>query len=170
MRGRWGRRTEGDRAQTAQDFALGIGFFIVAVAFVFAFVPSMLTFTTADPGVKAASQADRASTSLVRDLGTDERPNELNATLTADYFNESGSEPALRDDLALPNSSFVNVTVRSLDGSDVLNLTDSNGNWIELAGGRTYPKRQPAAEVARVVSMADEDRCDPGCQLIVRVW
>ena len=170
MSGRWGRWSGSDRAQTAQDFALGIGFFIIAVAFVFAFIPSMLTFTTADPGVKAASQADRASTSLVRDLGTGERPNELNATLAADYFNESSSEVALRDDLALPNSSFINVTVRSLDGNDVLNVTDSNGDWVDLAAGRTYPKRQPAAEVARVVSMVEEDQCDPACQLVVRVW
>ena len=56
MRGREGGRSRRDRAQTAQDFALGIGFFMIAVAFVFAFVPSMLAFTTADPGAKAASQ------------------------------------------------------------------------------------------------------------------
>ena len=166
-----GRRGSRDRAQTAQDFALGIGFFIVAVAFVFAFVPSMLTFTTADPGAKAASQADRSSTALVRDLGTAERPNELDGVRTADYFNESAEEAALREDLSLPNSSFVNVTVRTLQGNAVLSVNDSDGNQIRLAAGREYPEEQPAAEVARVVTMVeDDDACDPACQLVVRVW
>jgi hypothetical protein len=160
-----------DRAQTAQDFALGIGFFIVAVAFVFAFIPSMLAFTTADPGAKAAAQADRSSTSLIRDLGTNERPNELNGTLTADYFNRSASESALRKNLSLPNISFINVTVRTLDGDDVVNVSDRNGNEIRLAAGREYPQQQPAAEVARVVTVVnDDDACDPACQLVVRVW
>jgi len=166
-----GEWLESDRAQTAQDFALGIGFFIVAVAFVFAFIPSMLAFTTADPGAKAASQAERASTALLRDLGTGERPNELNGTLTADYFNESGDESALREDFSLPNISFVNVTVRTLDGDDVLNVEDPNGNPIRLDAGRSYPQQQPAAEVARVVTMVGDDgACDPACQLIFRVW
>ena len=171
MAGRSERRRRSDRAQTAQDFALGIGFFIVAVAFVFAFIPSMLTFTTADPGVKASSQADRASTSLLRDLGTGDRPNELNGTGTADYFNGSAGEAALHRDLSLPNSSFVNVTVRTLDGSSVVDVEDRYGNPVTLEGGREYPSRQPAAEVARVVTMTDHGgACDPACQLIVRVW
>lgn len=168
-----GRRTEpvGGRAQTAQDFAIGIGFFIVAVAFVFAFIPSMLTFTTADPGVKAAKQADRASASLIEDLGTVERPNELDGTATAEYFNTSGSEAALRRDLGLPNVSDINLTVRSLDGGRVLSVPNATGTDVRLAAGDRYPRGRPAAEVARVVTMADDaDRCDPACRLIVRVW
>lgn len=160
-----------DRAQTAQDFALGIGFFIVAVAFVFAFVPSMLAFTTADPGAKAASQADRSAESLLRDLGTGDRPNELDGTATATYFNESATEEALRADLALPNYSDVNVSVRTLDGEDVLTVPDEDGTPVELVAGRAYRERQPAAEVSRVVHLTD----GPGggatnCQLVVRVW
>ena len=165
------RALKSDRAQTAQDFALGIGFFIVAVAFVFAFVPSMLAFTTADPGAKAASQADRSASSLLRDLGTGERPNELNGSRTADYFNTSANESALQEDLGLPTISFINVTVRSLDDHRVLIVPDANGSDVILEAGRDYPARQPAAEVTRIVTMTDDNNaCDPACQLIVRVW
>ena len=171
MRPGVGEWRESDRAQTAQDFALGIGFFVVAVAFVFAFIPSMLAFTTADPGAKADSQASRVSTSLIRDLGTNEQPNELDETLTANYFNESSSESAIREDFSLPNVSFVNVSVKTLNDLTVVNATDEYGNEIRLEAGREYREQQPAAEVARVVRMTDDDGvCEPACQLIVRVW
>lgn len=171
MSGWWGRRPGSDRAQTAQDFALGIGFFIIAVAFVFAFVPSMLAFTTADPGAKASSQADRAAEGVLRDLGTGERPNELNGTATAEYLNTSASEKELQDDLALPSISFINLTVRTLDDERVVIVPDPNGTDVELTAGRDYPERQPAAEVARVVTMTnDNNACQPACQLVVRVW
>ena len=164
-------RRHSDRAQTAQDFALGIGFFIVAVAFVFAFVPSMLTFTTADPGVKASSQADRASTSLIQNLSTGDRPNELEGVRTAAFFNASANESDLQDDLALPNTSFINVTVRTLDGAKIVDVPDGDGNDVRLAGGREYPTRQPAAEVSRIVTITDNGgACEAACQLIVRVW
>lgn len=159
------------RAQTAQDFALGIGFFIVAVAFVFAFIPSMLAFTTADPGAKAASQADRVSTGFIRDLGTGDHPNELNGTHVAGYFNDSATEPELQDHFDLPSISYVNVTVRSIQNNDVADVPDANGTDVRLAGGRQYSVRQPAAEVSRIVTMTDDDdECDPACQLVVRVW
>ena len=170
---RWTRDTTAgrDRAQTAQDFALGIGFFVVAVAFVFAFIPSMLAFTTADPGAKAASQADRAGDSLLRGLGTGDRPNELNGTLTATYFNTTGEEADLQADLALPDISFINVTVRSLEDHDVVSITDENGTDVPLRGGRDYAPSQPAAESAHLVTMSqDEGKCEPACQLVVRVW
>jgi len=160
-----------DRAQTAQDFALGIGFFIVAVAFVFAFVPSMLAFTTADPGAKAASQADRAATSLLRDLGTAQQPNQLNGTATAEYFNTSATEQELQSDLVLPNISYINLNVRSLDDERVVIVPDADGNDVELSAGRDYSDRQPAAEAVRIVTMTeDNNACDPACQLVVRVW
>lgn len=168
-RGR-GEKTR-NRAQTAQDFALGIGFFIIAVAFVFAFVPSMLAFTTADPGAKAASQADRSAAGLIRDLGTGETPNELNGTRTAEYFNTSANESELQEDLGLPTISFINVTIRTLDDHRVIIVPDANGSDVTLAAGRVYPQREPAAEVTRVVTITDDDNaCDPACQLIVRVW
>lgn len=172
MVGRGERRTASDRAQTAQDFALGVGFFVIAVAFVFAFIPSMLTFTTADPGVKAAKQADMASSGLVRSLAAESgEPGRVNGTMAADYFNASGSEAALQSDLALPNTSFVNVTLRSIDGEDVVNLTDSNGNQVSMAAGREYRRGLPAAEVARVLTVTEDGgTCDPACQLVVRVW
>ena len=169
---RFGRMLESDRAQTAQDFALGIGFFIVAVAFVFAFIPSMLSFTTADPGVKAAKQADMASSGLIRGLQADSgEPGRINGTMAADYFNTSGSEATLQSDLSLPETSFINVTLRSIDGDDVVNVTDSNGNEIPMAAGRSYRRGEPAAEASRVVSVnGDDGACDPACQLVVRVW
>lgn len=160
-----------NRAQTAQDFALGIGFFVVAVAFVFAFIPSMLAFTTADPGAKAAAQADRSADAMLRDLGTGDRPNELNGTRTATYFNTTSDEADLQAALGLPDISFVNVTVRSLADNDVEWITDENGTSVPLRGGRDYAPRQPAAESARLVTMThDGGKCEPACQLVVRVW
>lgn len=164
------RRSDG-RAQTPFDFALGISVFIVTIAFVFAFVPSTLTFASADPGAKEAKQADRAATTLIGNLSTGHRQNQLNGTATADYFNTTSNESALQADLALPSSAEINVTVRSLDGTGVARVRDSYGNDIRLAAGRSIPEDQPAAEIARIVAVTNDDNdCDPACQFIVRVW
>ena len=163
------RSSRRERGQTAHDFALGMGLFLVTAAFAFSFVPTTLTFTKADPGPKEATQAERAAMTLIGNLSTGEYQNTLNSTATADYFNTTSSEEELHDDLALPVTAQINITIRELGGDVILTLEDSNGKSVDTAAGRDYDQNQPAAEVVRIVTMSHES-CDPACQLIVRVW
>lgn len=82
------RATDGRRGQTTLDFVLGIGVFIVVVAFVFGFVPGMVDPFTQD---QAEGQvADRVADAVVDDL-TDAvgEPSELNETKTVAFFADS---------------------------------------------------------------------------------
>lgn len=159
------------RGQTPYDFALGISVFILTIALVFAFVPSALTFAEADPGAKESKQANRAAGTLIENLSTDQRQNELNGTATGDYFNSTSNESALQEDLALESTTEINVTVRWLDGTQVAAVEDSYGNDILLTGGRSIPEGQPTAEIVRLVTISNDDiDCSPACQFIVHVW
>lgn len=146
-----------DRAQTAQDFAVGIGLFLLAVAFVFAFVPQVISPFETGVGASESAQADRAATLIVGNLSVDGRPNELNATDATDYFAGLGSAE-LRNRTGLPFTARVNVTVGNVNGSGPI--------W---SAGASYREGQEAASATRIVRTTDSE-CEPACELIVRVW
>lgn len=159
------------RAQTPHDFALGIGIFILTVAFTLAFIPASLSFTDADPGATETTLSDRSAVAIIGNLSTGARQNELNATATAEYFDTVDNESDLQDRLDLPETTSINATIRSLDDAVVLQVDNSSGYSIRLDAGRRYPETQPAAETSRVVTMTEDvGMCTPGCQLVVRVW
>ena len=160
-----------DRGQTPQDFALGIGVFVIAVLFAFTFIPSVFSFTGADPGPIQATQADRAASELIANLSVGEHQNQLNATATGDWFSDVSTEEELQAAFTLPSSSKVNLTIRALDDDNVVGIENSTGGNTLLAAGTEYKQDRPAAEVVRIVKILDEDNdCDPACQLVVRVW
>lgn len=143
------------RGQTTQDFAVGIGIFLLTVAFVFAFVPTVLSPYDAGVGASESAQADRTATMLVGNHSADGTPNaipsdELDAIDDLD-------EDELHDRAGLPFSSRVNVTVR--------NVSDGT---LEASTGERYDE-QGAATATRIVR-TDDDRCDPACRITVRVW
>ncbi|MFC6767584.1 DUF7287 family protein [Natrinema soli] len=157
-----------ERGQTTQDFAIGIGVFLLAIAFVFSFLPSVVTpFDSSVSGAETA-QADRIADRIVHNASTD-TPNELNSSA----FNESYTGPNLAAQLGLrangPDSDDtvydnVNVSVVPINGS--VPVKDTNGE--KLAGGEHYSD-QPAASAARIVT-TNTDICTPACRLVVRVW
>lgn len=155
-------RTRRDRAQTAQDFAVGIGLFLLAVAFVFAFVPDVVSPYDVGVGASESAQADRAATLIVGNLSVEDRPNELNHTATDEYFSPGGGDldaDQLRQRTGLPFSSRINVTIR--------NVEDDSLRW---SGGATHREGREAASASRIVRTDDPSSCEPACELVVRVW
>ncbi|WP_254523233.1 DUF7287 family protein [Natrinema caseinilyticum] len=155
----------GDRGQTTQDFAIGIGIFLLAIAFVFSFLPSVIT--PFDSGVDGAetAQADRIADLVVHNLSTSTgTANQINETdFTARYSNpnlsaELGLRASDSDDVVYDR---VNVTVETFQGAAVDTTT--------LSGGDAY-ENESAASAARIVTLENSSKCDPACRLVVRVW
>lgn len=152
-----------DRGQTAQDFAVGIGLFLLAVAFVFGFVPQVVEPFETGVGASEAAQADRAGALIVGNLSVEDRPNELNHTATDRYFDGLDADE-LRNRTGLPFSARVNVTVREL--SDDTLVSGATSTW---AAGVSHREGREAASATRIVRTTG-DQCDPGCRVVVRVW
>lgn len=144
------RRT--DRGQTTQDYAVGIGLFLLVVVFALTFLPGILApFGTIDQDQREA-QAERVADTLVdRALLEDGRVH-LNWTALEDQL-AVGDLPST---VGLSGPASVNVTVEHLGNETTV-----------LTGGRTYDG-QNAGTWTRLVT-ADE-RCADGCRLVVRVW
>ena len=151
-----------DRAQTTQDFAVGIGIFILAVAFVFAFLPSMLTPYDSSVGGAETAQADRIADRIVADASSG-TANELDSVAFEALGDDLSGELGLRADGAGHEFDRVNVTVQELGADETEPIGD------ELALGPEYDS-QAAASAARTVTVDDSNECDPACRLVVRVW
>ncbi|WP_247731683.1 DUF7287 family protein [Halovivax limisalsi] len=156
-------RTDGrssDRGQTVQDFAVGIGLFLLAVAFVFAFVPTIIT-PFADAGGARTAQADRvASTIVENETVAGEEINQINLTAFENTYDVGEDELAKR--LGLRGvGDHVNVTVITLDAY-------GTGQPANESAGEAYDD-QIGASTTRLVTDT-EGTCDPVCKLIVRVW
>jgi hypothetical protein len=158
-----------DRGQTTQDFAVGVGVFLLAIAFVFSFLPTVVTPFDSSVGGAETAQADRIADLIVHNVSMD-TPNEINGSAFEDRYTEEN----LSAELGLRASSSdnvvidrVNVTVETLDGTIV--------STSELAGGEVYDDRSTAS-AARIVTLngsgisASSSACEPACRLIVRVW
>ncbi|APX95446.1 DUF7287 family protein [Natronorubrum daqingense] len=142
-----------NRGQTTQDFAIGIGVFILAIAFVFSFLPTILTpFDSSASGGQTA-QADRIADHIVNDS---EDGNELDWEEDVPDEEDFAGEFGLResDDIVYDR---VNVTLEEFE-TDQETIADSGNDYDD----------QSAASSSRTVSETDKD-CDP-CRLVVRVW
>lgn len=158
-----------DRGQTLQDFILGISLFVVTVTFVLGLFPSFLSPFTTGAGGEERAQADRVARSMVLEHSTAEGRTSLNATALSEALDRSQSE--LRASYGLPETAGINVTVRELDGNEI--ITHDGGKMAT-------PKNrdnQTASSVARVITFDgtgipenEENPCNPGCRLVVRVW
>lgn len=154
-----------DRGQTTQDFAVGIGIFLLAVAFVFTYVPSLVTPYDSSVGGAETAQADRIADRIVENTTTSTL-NEINGTAYNNTF--AVDQDDLVAALGLRSSDGVaidrvNITIESLDDSEDV----PDADW---SGGHVY-ENQTAASSARIVTVDDlENECKPACRLIVRVW
>ncbi|MFA9415493.1 hypothetical protein [Natrinema sp. HArc-T2] len=146
-----------DRGQTTQDFAVGIGIFLLAIAFVFSFLPTiMMPFDSSISGAETA-QADRIASHMINNTSTETANN-----ISADEFNKTYTKDDLTAELGLRQTDNVNVTVVRLENGTILTPSD------EWSGGDIYDN-QSAASSARIIT-TDHGSCDPACRLIVRVW
>lgn len=178
------------RGQTTLDFAIGMSFFLLAVAFVFAFVPGMIdpfTDTTQEEMAASNRLADRLATDA---LASPDEPHVLNETCTRRFFNSSadpgtcafaadnGDGPG--DRLEVDDRLWINATITGDadedDDADLLCWDDSGGAVAEnsncgesadvtFAGGDAAPDGQSVVSASRRVTIGGID-----ARLVVRAW
>ena len=155
------------RAQTSIDFLVGMSVFLLTVAFVVAFLPSVFEpFTAADEGDTLA--ADRTAALLAEHLLADPAtPSVLDGTCTAEFFDADGTvgdcrftqdAGGLEEALGVGPATAVNVTVEE-DG------TAYAVGGVDLRAGPTPPSSGSVVTARRVVLLDGEER-----DLFVRVW
>ena len=158
------------RAQTTLDFAIGAGVFLVAIAFVVAFVPGMFVPFDADTGTITA---DRVADSAAKDLlGDPAAPGELNTACTVRFFEQMNEDdPAAEwadcrfdEDASTPGAVFgvddrLNITIEELDGTVI------ERNEQLLAAGGDPAAAESVSTVRRTVLFDGESK-----RLVVRVW
>lgn len=154
-----------DRAQTVQDFAIGIGIFLLAIAFVFTFVPTIIT-PFSDAGGASTAQADRIAATIVEDASTGDG-NEIDKDVFDSGNRYDGDSEELADALGLRKSNGqaidrVNITLIEID-----EVAHSNPTYVAESGD-AYDG-QVGASATRIVT-TDDSTCDPACRLTVRVW
>jgi hypothetical protein len=147
-----------DRAQTQQDFAIGVSVFLLAVLFVFAYLPS--TLAVGDAAVEQRSYtADRLSSSIVSNLTDGTSAGELNGTRTVAFFAGHDDESDIESNYSVAPTTSVNVTLETLDG-----ITVDFGGGTRATAGETYAD-QVGATSTRIVRLAGTRY-----RLVVRVW
>lgn len=154
----------GDRGQTTQDFAVGIGVFILAVAFVFSFLPSIVTPYDSSVGGAETAQADRIADRALEVLSTGAKPNELEQSeLTASKWDD---EDKLAETFGLRTADDENILIDRMnvrvEEPDTGDLGDPDWTF-----GSDYDD-QAAASSARIVTV--DDGTDDAYRLVVRVW
>jgi len=165
-----------DRAQTVIDFAIGAGVFLIAVGFVFAFVPSLF-----EPFSSAAGSspivADRTADHLTGSMLVDDpaNPTVLSAACTAAFFSgneiegvDCGFDPD--DDTAAllgVGDRNVNVTIRAPEDSPstgpAQTLTVDDTEYTLTRGTEGIPSDVSTA--SRIVLIEDQRY-----RLVVKVW
>ena len=170
-----------DRGQTVQDFAIGASVFLLTIAFVFVFIPTLFTpfEDEVDPGLD--SQVDRVASAIVDNGSIDSKPNRMTNSTAEAAIVAPGNGADLQDAYGLPSTSQVNVTVRPIDPNEDDTIVTISGG-TELASGDVY-KDRPAATASRIIVIEGLPECDPAvdaspadgvqgqaCRLTVRVW
>ena len=167
-----------ERAQTNQDFAVGISIFLLTTAFVFAFIPTIFTPFDGDVQNSEIAQSNRVASAFVENHSVDGKPGTLDDARVEQFFDAGNGGDALRGLYSLPTTSQVNVTVRTQNGSVIheLDTTGDGSGDLLLARGDAY-RDQPSASTSRVVTFDGGKVCNPepsnsqsACRLLVRVW
>jgi hypothetical protein len=158
-----------DRGQTTQDFAVGVGVFLLTVAFVLAYVPTALPQPTADATASRNAQADRIADELVDNLSVAGTGTRLNSTPTDCFFEFNDDSATLQENFSLPTSVRANVTLQDLDGTavdhDPLNGSASCVNDdFDVYAGSEY-RNQSAGSASRLIVYNGTQY-----RLLVRVW
>jgi hypothetical protein len=155
-----------DRGQTVQDYAIGISVFVLTVATAVTFFPSLISTHGDGPSGEFTATVDRVSERIVQNQSVSGQTTELDPAGLAELEALNTSE--LRERFALRETTQLNVTVRTSDGSAF--VTDENGDPVTV--GAPYGRGQEGAQEIRIVTLGDDSYagCAHGCRLVVRVW
>jgi hypothetical protein len=165
-----------DRGQTTIDFAVGVGLFLLVVAFVVAFVPTMLEPFRGGAGAETVA-ADRVATDLSEGLlGSPDRPSVLDVDRTVAFFGQSVA--AVREDVGLADYRNFRLELRGDvdgdpaddllcwdEGADEVVAADAGGCDTTLAVGNEEPTGLDVAASQRSIRIGDV-----GGRLSARVW
>jgi hypothetical protein len=157
-----------DRGQTQQDFAVGISVFLLAVFFVFAFVPT--TIAPSDANTESESYVvDRVGNSVAENVTAPEEAGRLDTDAAERFFAAHGSGAAVRANYSVAETTAVNVTLETLAGVTVaVNATDGavgpGASGIIARAGDRYPGGV-GVSATRIVRLDDRRY-----RLVVRVW
>lgn len=165
-----------DRGQTVQDFAIGASVFLLTIAFVFAFIPTLFTPFEDEIAPGLESQASRTAAGIVDNGSIDGRSNWMTGMSAESAISAGGSGNDLQNAYDLPVTSQVNVTVTPMPPGDETILSNPM-TGTDLASGDEFRGR-PAATVSRIVVIQGVPECDPttnpdagmACRLTVRIW
>ncbi|WP_276253764.1 DUF7287 family protein [Halomontanus rarus] len=159
-----------DRGQTTQDFAVGIGIFLLATAFVFSYMPSLLTPFSSSVDSGQTAQADRIAATIVDNLSEDpDRPNHLNASAFEEQYGDADDGTDLAAALGLRVANGVPIDKANVSIEELNQSEDRSARRIDdYTGGDPYSD-ESAASAGRIVTIDHLD-CDPACRLVVRVW
>lgn len=159
-----------NRAQTSFDFAVGMGIFLLTVAFVLTFIPTIFQpFAVGSGGDEIVG--DRVAATLAEDALVENvsQPNVLNASCTVKLFNDDDDPEAgcaySEDDLGEvigPTERNLNVTIRQ-DG-EIATITADVGT-TDLKEG-PEPRSGADVTVSRRVVWIDGEVY----QLWVKIW
>jgi hypothetical protein len=148
-----------DRAQTQQDFAVGVSVFLLGVFFVFTFVPTTIAPTGADTE-SSAYVSDRLAESVLEDISDPAEANTVDREALGQFFLTHNTTSELRANYSLERTTQANVTLETLEGTTVQAPT---GNY-SLTAGEEFPGGVGVSQ-ARIVRVDDER-----FRLVVRVW
>lgn len=189
--GRSAGRTPGataDRGQTAVDFAIAIGLFLVALVVVISFLPAMIDPFAGTPSENSLI-ADRIANQLTEYQLAGSASGTLNTTCTLYFFNttDEASNPCvsfesdgdLDEKLGVGEDVRVNVTIEQnvsdgtsgvlcgdLETHQVDECAPDAENQYRLAAGDS-PSDRASVAVARRVAFLDEYQ---NVTVYVRVW
>jgi len=153
-----------DRAQTLQDYLLGISLVLLTIIGVFTFFPDVFV-----PFEEPVASEDREmATELADELVEANRT--MRGTQTVNFTGLSGSmqEPILGrlvNRSGIPGWKQVNVTI--MESNTVLVRGDTNGVGSVFRQDSSDP---PATVVRTVQARNRTHTCAESCQLVVRVW
>lgn len=161
-----------NRGQTAFDFLVGMTVFLVAITFVFGFVPGMFqpfeTDTGSDMVAAVRGAAFLTESALVDDVDS---PGVVNESCAAEFFDGDGATGGcnfevdatnLNEALAIDDSDGANVTIEDAVG---ITTVQGDGGPVAASAGRDPPSTADVVVATRVV-LLDGDRRT----LYVRVW
>ncbi|WP_313690859.1 DUF7287 family protein [Halorarum halobium] len=156
-----------ERGQLLLDYAAGVSVFLLATAFVFAFVPTLFTPYSASMERSATIANERVTTELLHDVTVEGSRTELNETLVDDLFGGvagpdefTSTGDGLRDRYELPDRRRINVTLETPDEADWRTVGDPYGSHPVAASTRItvgLPACRPTPT-------------EPSCRLVVRTW
>lgn len=171
------------KAQTPQDFAVGVSVLLVTVIGVLAFVQGSAVGVYESPDVQRNQpMADRAGTYLVENYSVDGTRNHLRYNASGGIDESLDSDTAELDGLrgkaglvvatdrrANPRVNVTVLNASTLERGARLPAVDDNGE--RLAWGPSVDDRTNVAISTRVVKLTNATgQCDPVCWLVVRVW